>query len=70
MGASHFPEEHQKNIPDYIKTNWVYILCYIAKDICLVNHQSDNRSMENAVKAIECKVLDIFDKIANFRLNL
>mmetsp|Transcript_30174 Transcript_30174/g.46110 ORF Transcript_30174/g.46110 Transcript_30174/m.46110 type:complete len:173 (-) Transcript_30174:6034-6552(-) len=55
-------------MPVFIKSNWVYILMWIAKDITI--NQADTRSMKNAVRAIEVKVLSILDKITSYRLNL
>ena len=56
-------------MPKYIINNWVYIICWLVKDHCLKN-PDDSRSMQQAIKQIECKVLDIFDKLAQYRLNL
>lgn len=68
LGSSHFSGEKEDEIPSVIKTNWIYILMWISKDICI--RQEDIRSMANAVRAIETKVFDIFDKITSYRLNL
>ena len=68
LGSSHCNEEQEKDLPQTIKNNWVYILMWISKDICL--RQEDTRSIKNAVRSIETKVLNIFDKITCYRLNL
>jgi len=69
IGASHYSDKQEEKIPEYIRTNWVYILTWLAKDICLTSH-NDSRSMQNAVKNVECKVLEIFEKLTCYRLNL
>ena len=68
MGSTHFDADMEERLPFMVKANWVYILMWISKDITL-SGKSD-RSIENAIRAIECKVLNIFDKITSHRLNL
>ena len=68
LGSTHLDDEQEKEIPQIIKNNWMYILMWIAKDICL--RQEDIRSTSNAVRAIECKIFFIFDKITSYRINL
>lgn len=41
---------------------------WIAKEIHLSG--TSNRSIDNAIKAIECKILTIFETTSSFRLNL
>jgi hypothetical protein len=41
---------------------------WLAKDI--MAKQSSSRSMKNAIKAVELKVLAVLDKITDYRLNL
>ena len=55
-------------MPVTVKSNWVYILMWIAKDITLT--QTETRQMKNAVRAVEVKVLNILEKITSYRLNL
>lgn len=67
-GCSHLDKELDSQIPDFMKHNWVYILMWIAKDICMTSQE--NRSMENAIVAIEKKILDIFLQLSSYRTNL
>lgn len=69
MGCTHLPQEKQNQLPKYILDNWVYKLCWLAMDIYNQNPK-DNRSMANAMNTIQCKILDIFEKISGYRLNL
>lgn len=69
MGCSHYAAEKEEAIPTYCSHNWVYQLCWLAKELYKQNPK-DNRSMANAVNAIEGKVLDIFEKLSGFRINL
>lgn len=69
MGCSHYASEKEDAIPSYCSHNWVYQLCWLAKELYKQNPK-DNRSMANAVNAIEGKVLDIFEKLSGYRLNL
>jgi len=41
---------------------------WLAKDLVL--SQTENRSMKNALKAIELKILMILEKLCSYRLNL
>lgn len=68
MGSIHFRSDEEERIPFIIKSNWVYILMWIAKEINLSGNQ--NRSIDNAIKSIECKILTIFEHTTNYQLNL
>ena len=67
LGSLHHGEAIEKQIPTVIRTNWVYLLMWISKDVC--ERQEDIRQMASAVKAVECKVFDIFDQLTCYRLN-
>ena len=68
LGAIHLNKQEEKYVPKVVQSTWVYILMWVAKDI--INNQSDNRSMKNAVKSIELKILAIMEKLCYYRLNL
>ena len=68
LGAIHLTKEEEKHVPKLVQSTWVYILMWLAKDI--IANQSDNRSMKNAVKTVELKILAIMGKLCYYRLNL
>jgi len=35
LGSLHYNEQMEKQIPTVIKTNWIYILLWISKDILI-----------------------------------
>lgn len=48
IGSCYYDEAREKDVPYPIKSNWLYILMWISKDIC--ERQEDKRSIANAVK--------------------
>ena len=68
MGSKYMTPAQEMNIPPMVKGTWVYILMWLSRDI--IAKQAMNRQVKNAIKAVEIKVLNILDKIIDYRLNL
>jgi hypothetical protein len=68
IGSLHYPPEKKHLIPEYVTESWLYKLCWLAKDIYLTNPKECG-SMERSLNSIQCKILDIFEKLSAFRLN-
>ena len=68
LGSLHYNREQEKDVPSCIRTNWLYILMWIAKDICLKSEEI--WKTENALTCIGCQIFDIFDLVSFYRLNL
>ena len=66
FGSLHRDAKQEKAIPFMIRSNWVYMIMWVSKDIVLSNAgirlEKDNR-------IIESKVLDILDQLACNKLN-
>jgi hypothetical protein len=67
LGCSRYNEEVEMRLPFFIRSNWVYILMWISKDVIT---SQNSRTMANAVRAIEIKVLEILNKLTSYRLNM
>lgn len=68
LGTMRISEEQERVLPAVVKATWVYILTWLAQSMLL--NQADNRQMKNALRAVEMRVLDIFEKVGFHRLNL
>ena len=68
MGSKYMTPAQEMNIPPMVKGTWVYILMWLSREI--IAKQAMNRQVKNAIKAVEIKVLNILDKITDYRLNL
>lgn len=56
----------EKGIPLVIRSNWLYMLMWISKDIVQTN---PGIFLEKYNREIECRTLDILDKLACNKLN-
>ena len=68
MGSKYMTPAQELNIPPMVKGTWVYILMWLSRDI--IAKQAMNRQVKNAIKSVEIKILNILDKITDYRLNL
>jgi hypothetical protein len=68
LGSLHYTKEQEKDLPSCIRGNWLYVLMWVAKDICLKSEEI--WKTENALTCIGSQIFDIFDLISFYRLNL
>lgn len=68
LGTMRISEEQERVLPAVVKATWVYILTWLAQS--MVINQQGNRQMRNALRAVEMRVLDIFEKVGFHRLNV
>ena len=66
FGALHFQLEKENRIPFVIKSNWVYQLMWVSKDIV---QSAGSALIEDFNNSIECRALDIMNKVAFYKLN-
>jgi hypothetical protein len=67
LGMMRLSTEQENEIPPIVKSMWVYILCWLAKDIVI---NQNNRRMRNGLRAIEVKAINILRALQEFRTNL